>query len=94
MTKKEIADLIAQGYEILDIREPNELETLEKLDQATLISDKQIFDKYDQDFEDKDVKLAVVCRAGRRSKIVCDILADKGFKNIKNIDDGMMGIIE
>ncbi|MHB0954837.1 MAG: rhodanese-like domain-containing protein [Pirellulaceae bacterium] len=35
--------------------------------------------------------ILVICRSGQRSKIVCDMLAEGGFKRAYNVVDGMEG---
>ncbi|MBO8170836.1 MAG: sulfurtransferase TusA family protein [Bacillaceae bacterium] len=38
---------------------------------------------------DKDKEIYVVCRTGNRSDMACQLLSDKGFKNLKNVLPGM-----
>jgi rhodanese-related sulfurtransferase len=41
--------------------------------------------------EDKNIKAAIICRSGRRSSATVSMLQDKGFNNIFNISEGMVG---
>lgn len=38
-----------------------------------------------------DQEIYVVCRTGTRSDMACQLLAEKGFKNVKNVTPGMSG---
>lgn len=40
---------------------------------------------------DPNDDIQVVCRTGNRSDLACQLLAEKGFKNVKNVISGMSG---
>ena len=71
-----------EGYIILDVR------TQEEYDQghvpgAILIPDTEIKDKAEEVLTDKDQRILVYCRSGRRSKIAVEALVELGYTNIK-----------
>ena len=42
----------------------------------------------------KDKKVAVYCRSGRRSRAAAEILLKKGFKKVYNLDKGILNWME
>ena len=40
---------------------------------------------------DKNIKIAIICRSGRRSSATVAMLKDQGFTNIFNVTEGIMG---
>lgn len=42
----------------------------------------------------KDAKLVVGCKTGGRSATACKLLAESGYKNLRNIDGGFMGVTD
>ena len=41
--------------------------------------------------EDKDINVAIICHSGGRSSATVSMLQDKGYNNIFNISEGMVG---
>ena len=41
--------------------------------------------------DDKDINVAIICHSGGRSSATVSMLQDKGFNNIFNISEGMVG---
>ena len=41
--------------------------------------------------EDKSIKVGIICRSGGRSSATVSMLKDKGYKNIYNMSEGLVG---
>ena len=70
------------GYIIIDAR------TQEEYDQghipgAIMIPEYEIADRAEKELPDKDQKILVYCRSGRRSKIAAEELVKLGYTNVK-----------
>ena len=70
------------GYIILDVR------TQEEYDQghipgAILIPDTEIKARAEEVLTDKEQRILVYCRSGRRSKLAAEALVDLGYTDIK-----------
>lgn len=80
---------------VIDVRTPEEFNgELGHIPDARLIPMETTSDsmKVYEQFKDRDILL--VCRSGRRSKIVGDELIKAGFKKVYNLTGGMKGWIE
>ncbi|MDD9947011.1 MAG: rhodanese-like domain-containing protein [Myxococcales bacterium] len=79
-----------QAATIVDVREPHEfvgeLGHVEGAENVPLseIAQAALDWRFDQ-------PLLFVCRSGRRSRGVCDQLVKRGFRNVVNLRDGMLG---
>ena len=78
---KEIMDS-EEGYIILDVR------TREEYDEghipgAIVISHEEIAEKAEGVLTDKNQRILVYCRSGRRSKLAAEALVELGYTNIK-----------
>ncbi len=66
---------------ILDVREPDEIET-GYIDGAVFIPNGDIEEKATQILTDKNKKILVYCRSGKRSMEACEKLVKLGFSNV------------
>ena len=92
----DVQSLVAQGYRIIDVREPMELNAgyitgsiniprgvLEPtVDLANKDGNKELQNGRDNDW-------LVLCRTGGRSAMATVVLQEMGFNNVKNIIGGM-----
>lgn len=74
---------------ILDVREQDEYDS-GHIEGAILLSYMEIPEKAEKILPDKDKKILVYCRSGRRSKIAAESLAKLGYTDVKEFG----GIIE
>ncbi|MFC4767201.1 sulfurtransferase TusA family protein [Effusibacillus consociatus] len=88
ISNEDLQQKLGQSPIILDVREPAEY-AFGRIPGAKLIP----FGKLEETIEDlrqhSDQEIYVVCRTGSRSDIACQILAEKGFANVKNVVPGM-----
>ena len=77
---KEIMDS-EEGYIILDVRTQDEY-SQGHIPGAVLIPDTEIRAKAEKVLTDKDQRILVYCRSGRRSKLASEILLELGYTNI------------
>ena len=82
---EELADLIKEGYEVIDVREPDEWVqgTIEGVKTISLSNIRNELDSLD-----KDGKYVLHCKTGARSYNATLVLKAKGFKNVKNLAGG------
>ncbi|MNJ36796.1 sulfurtransferase TusA family protein [Paenibacillus bouchesdurhonensis] len=71
---------------ILDVREPAEY-AFGRIPGAQSIPLGELEQRMGELNPDKEIY--VVCRTGSRSDLACQLLADKGFKQVKNVTPGM-----
>ncbi|MGE5702990.1 MAG: sulfurtransferase TusA family protein [Clostridia bacterium] len=71
---------------ILDVREPAEV-GFQRIPGAISIP-LGVLESRLRELNPED-EIAVVCRSGNRSDLACQLLAEKGFKNVKNVLSGM-----
>ncbi len=82
---QEVAEL---GARVVDVRSPDEVTgDLGHVPGADLVP----LDELGAQMErwDKDERLVIMCRSGRRSKSACDELAAAGFTAVHNLEGGM-----
>lgn len=77
---KEIMDT-ETGYVILDVRTQEEFDS-GHVPGAILIPDYEIKEKAPQVLTDKNQKILIYCRSGRRSKLACEELVNLGYTNL------------
>lgn len=73
---------------ILDVREPAEF-AFGHIPGAQLVPFGQLEEKLAELQGLADQEVHVVCRTGNRSDMACQVLAEKGFSNVKNVVPGM-----
>lgn len=71
---------------ILDVREPAEF-AFQRIPGAISIP-LGVLESRLHELNPED-EIAVVCRSGNRSDLACQLLAEKGFKKVKNVHSGM-----
>jgi len=88
------------GKLIIDVRNKDEWKESGVIPNAKLIQmlapDSNIRNGYLEDLievigEDKSKEVGIICRSGRRSSFTVNILKEKGYTNIHNISEGMLG---
>jgi rhodanese-related sulfurtransferase len=89
-------NLIAEGYRVLDVREPGEvaqgcIEGSINVPRGVLEPAADLANKEgNKELQNgRDDKWLVVCRTSGRSAMACDVLQQMGFTNVKNIAGGM-----
>ena len=95
----EIAALLTEGYQVLDVREPGEF--LEGTIKGAINVPRGVLEpaadlefKGREELQDRDKKWLLVCATSGRSAMAAYVLKQMGFKNIKNIDCGMQTLKE
>ncbi len=80
---------------LLDVRTPEEFTgPMGHIDGAKLIPLQELANRVKEIEQYKDKKVVLVCRSGRRSKVAGNILVQNGFKNVMEIETGMLGVIK
>jgi len=78
---------------LLDVRTPQEYTgPLGHIDGARLIPLQELANRVKEIEQYKDKKVVLVCRSGSRSKIAGNFLVQNGFKNVMEIETGMLGV--
>lgn len=78
---------------LLDVRTPGEFTgPLGHIEGAKLIPVQELAQRISEIEGYKDKKIVLVCHSGRRSKIAGNILVQSGFKNVMEIETGMVGV--
>ena len=80
-------------YFLIDVREPEELETLKMEGMPYHHFPMSTFETYIERIP-HDEEVVVFCKAGGRSARVVDYLEDKGFDNCTNLIGGMMAWVQ
>jgi len=73
---------------VLDVREPAEY-AFNRIPGAVSIPLGELEERLGELNTEDDIH--VVCRTGTRSDLACQLLSEKGFKNVKNVEPGMSG---
>lgn len=79
--KDQIVNLDKNSYVILDVRTKEEYDE-ERIPGSTLLTLDEIEDKASEVLPDKDIKIYVYCRSGRRSLEAVYKLIEIGYKNV------------
>lgn len=80
---------------LLDVRSPEEFTgPMGHIDGAKLIPLQELANRLKEIEPYKNKKVVLVCRSGRRSKVAGNILVQNGFKNVMEIETGMLGVIK
>lgn len=90
ITNEDLEKRLAAGENItvLDVREPAEY-AFHRIPGAKSIPLGDLESRLHELDPNNDIQ--VVCRTGNRSDLACQLLAEKGFKNVKNVISGMSG---
>ncbi|MNI67414.1 Thiosulfate sulfurtransferase PspE precursor [compost metagenome] len=88
ITNEELEKKLAAGVAltILDVREPAEY-AFNRIPRALSIPLGELESRIQELNPDADIH--VICRTGTRSDLACQLLADKGFKQVRNVISGM-----
>ena len=81
-------EVINQGYKVIDVRTPFEHEREVIFKGSKLRPIDNLRDNIPDD--EKDNKIALLCRAGLRSYLGYRLLKQKGFEDVKNINGGFL----
>jgi phage shock protein E len=73
------------GQVIIDVRTPAEWKEEGYIEGALLIPYDQIKQKIGELIKDKNTKIALYCRSGRRSGLALDSLKELGYRNVENL---------
>lgn len=73
---------------VLDVREPNELAVC-KLSNIKHISLGELPARLSE-LGNKDAEIVVYCRSGKRSERACQFLTANGYKDVANLDGGIL----
>ncbi|MGP0580418.1 sulfurtransferase TusA family protein [Paenibacillus peoriae] len=84
--KKKLAD--NEKITVLDVREPAEY-AFNRIASAISIPLGELEGRIQELNQEEDIY--VVCRTGSRSDLACQLLTEKGFKQVKNVEPGMTG---
>lgn len=61
---------------------------------ATLIPLSQFKEKYQDFLKDKNTTVVIQCRSGKRSMQACLFLLSQGYKELINLEGGILGWVE
>ena len=92
LSVKEFAKIVAEkGVVVLDVRTAEEFAAGHLKGAVNVdVNDKDFVAKVDKLIQDKDAKVAVYCRSGRRSANACRLLSAAGYKNLYNLEGGIL----
>ncbi|MBB6637077.1 sulfurtransferase TusA family protein [Cohnella thailandensis] len=79
---------VGEKVTVLDVREPAEY-AFHRIPGAISIPLGELVSRIRDLNPDDDIY--VICRTGNRSDLACQLLAEKGFKKVKNVETGMSG---
>lgn len=91
---KEVEALIAEGYQVLDVREPGEFMSgaakgAINVPRGVLEPAADLVFKGREELQDRDKKWLLFCASSGRSAMASLVLQQMGFQNIKNINGGL-----
>lgn len=88
ISNDELQSMLAAGAKatVVDVREPAEY-AFNRIPGAVSIPLGELEGRIDELKPEDDIY--VVCRTGNRSNLACQLLADKGFGKVKNVEPGM-----
>lgn len=88
ITAGELQEKLGDDITIIDVREPAEY-AFYRIPGAKSIPLGVLESRLDE--LNPEAELYVICRSGNRSDLACQLLAEKGFKHVKNVVEGMNG---
>lgn len=94
ITKQELEEKINSGWEVIDVRSPQEFSFLQKIPQSRNIPYPKIVSKMSELFPDKTSKLIMVCNGGNRSGVSADAYRKNGYDNVYYLMNGIQGLQE
>jgi adenylyltransferase/sulfurtransferase len=89
ITVQELAARMHSGLgsaRIIDVREPFEWEIV-KLDDSTFVPYDDVVERMDELTQASE--LFIICRTGRRSAVITDLLRESGYANAWNVKGGL-----
>jgi len=88
ISNEELKQKLASGkkVKVLDVREPAEY-AFNRIPGAVSIPLGELESRLGE--LSPEYEINVVCRTGNRSDMACQLLAEKGFKHVKNVEQGM-----
>ncbi len=92
ITVHKFKEMLDNGEEVflLDVREPFEkFQSKIDYEHSALIPVDQLPDRVNEIENHKDDEIVCMCRSGGRSAKACEILEEKGFKNVRNLEGGI-----
>ncbi len=91
VTVSELKELLDNNADItlIDCREQGEWDEA-RIEQAKLIPLSDFQNQYSEILKDKDAKILIHCRSGKRSLQACQILMQEGYSNLSNIEGGIL----
>ena len=78
-----------ESITLIDCREQGEWDEAH-LEDATLIPLSNFQNQYADILKDKDAKILIHCRSGKRSLQACQLLMQEGYSNLSNIEGGIL----
>jgi len=89
----DVEALIAEGYQVLDVREPSEfaegsIQGAMNVPRGVVESAADRVIKGNDALQDRDKKWLLLCKSSGRSAMATVALQQMGFKNLKNINGG------
>ncbi len=89
VSAEEAYAMAQKGILLIDVREPNEVAQIAyDVKSYRNIPLSQLKDRLKEVPQDQQV--IVACRSGSRSRQACEILSAQGFRNIANMEGGML----
>lgn len=90
----DVEALLAEGYQVLDVREPAEYEKGSIQDainvpRGVLEGAADLVVKGRQELQDRDKKWLLFCASSARSAMATVVLKQMGFRHVKNINGGI-----
>jgi len=89
---KERLDKSDDSFVLIDVREPHEHEEFNVGGQ--LIPLGSVPHELDDLEEHKDDEIVVYCRSGKRSGVAQSLMEQAGFKNVRNLEGGVLAWID
>jgi len=89
---KTFQKLVNQGWEIIDVRSPNERKFLRVIPESKNIPYPKVIQEMQTLYPDQQAKLIMVCNAGNRSGLSAKAYRDRGYENVYVLADGIEGL--
>lgn len=83
ITAQEAKTMMDDGkaYSLLDVRTPSEYDA-QRLEGAYLIPDNEILDRVEAELPEKNARILVYCRSGRRSALAAKAMVEMGYTQV------------